>query len=193
MVSLQSSSCLFNWFVVLLLFSAQKLAWKCETRSSKVVYIPEGRVLKMRIHVSIPLPTFGDPTSHSKMSGFQIFPHPTSHCTFLTQGGKWDKVSEKSEMGGHIAIFTPNQLWYLIIKKLQVGCGISEVRNQICENLHPISHLATEIWEVGSKWEFSFLIPYPYPLQLHQILLLCFSLKSSAHLIPDSRIFARWI
>ena len=35
------------------------------------------------------------------------------------------------------------------------------MRNQIWENLHPISHLASEKWEVGSKREFSFLKPYP--------------------------------
>ena len=40
-------------------------------------------------------------------------------------------------------------------------CGISEVRNQIWENLHPISHLVDEKCEVGSKREFSFLKPYP--------------------------------
>ena len=53
----------------------------------------------MRILVCGPLPTFSDPTSHSKMSGFEIFPHPTSHFTFLTPSGKWDTGIEKSEMG----------------------------------------------------------------------------------------------
>ena len=69
----------------------------------------EGRLLKMRILVCGPLPTFLDPTSHSKMSGLEISPNPTLHFTFLTTSGKWDTWSEKSEMGRHIAISTPNQ------------------------------------------------------------------------------------
>ena len=35
------------------------------------------------------------------------------------------------------------------------------MRNQIWENLHPISHLASEKWEVGPKREFSSLKVYP--------------------------------
>ena len=80
--------------------------WKRKTNGKNRA---EGRLLKMRILVCGPLPTFGDPTSHSKMSGFEIFPNPTSHFTFLTPNWKWDTGSEKSEMGRHIAISTPNQ------------------------------------------------------------------------------------
>ena len=38
------------------------------------------------------------------------------------------------------------------------------MRNQIWENLHPISHLASEKWEVGPKREFSSLKVYPLAL-----------------------------
>ena len=56
-------------------------------------------------------PTFRAPTSHSKMSGLEIFPHPT--CEVKGSGD--------------------------------------------CECLHPISHMASEKWEVGLKREFPFL------------------------------------
>ena len=38
---------------------------------------PEPDILKMGILVCVPLPTFRDPTSQSKMLGLEISPHPT--------------------------------------------------------------------------------------------------------------------
>ena len=38
---------------------------------------PEYDILKMGILVSVPLPAFINPTSQSKMSGLEIFPHRT--------------------------------------------------------------------------------------------------------------------
>ena len=75
---------------------------------------PEADILKTIILVWVPLPTFGVPTSHSKMSGLEIFPYPT--------------------------------------------CEVKESGD--CECLHPISHMASEKWEVGLKQEFPFL-KYP--------------------------------
>ena len=75
---------------------------------------PEADILKMGILVCVPLPTFRDPTSQSKMLGLEIFPHPT--CEVKGSGD--------------------------------------------CECLHPISHMASEKWEVGHKREFPFL-KYP--------------------------------
>ena len=66
---------------------------------------PESDILKTRILVWVPLPTFRDPTSHSKMLGLEIFPHPT--CEVKGSGD--------------------------------------------CECLHPISHMASEKWEVGTQ------------------------------------------
>ena len=71
----------------------------------------EADILKMGILVCVPLPTFRDPTSQSKMLGLEIFPHPT--------------------------------------------CGVKGSGD--CEFLHPISHMASEKWEVGLKREFPFL------------------------------------
>ena len=65
----------------------------------------------MGILVSVLLPAFSGPTSPSKMSGLEIFPHPT--CEVKGSGD--------------------------------------------CECLHPISHMASEKWEVGLKREFPFL------------------------------------
>ena len=64
----------------------------------------------MGILVYVPLPTFRDLTSQSKMLGLEIFSHPT--CEVKGSGD--------------------------------------------CEFLHPISHMASENWEVGLKREFPF-------------------------------------
>ena len=72
---------------------------------------PEADILKTRILVWVPLPTFRGPISHSKMSGWEIFPLPT--CEVM-EGGD-------------------------------------------CECLLPISHMASEKWEVGPKRGFLFL------------------------------------
>ena len=45
--------------------------------SSLAFVSTEADILKTRILVWVPLPTFRGPTSHSKMSGLVIFPHPT--------------------------------------------------------------------------------------------------------------------
>ena len=74
----------------------------------------------MGIHVCVPLPTFRDPTSQSKILGLEIIPRPT-----------WEVN----------------------------GSGD-------CECLHPISHMASEKWEVGLKREFPFL-KYPTQSVMH--------------------------
>ena len=71
----------------------------------------EADILRTRIFVLKIRPTFSGPTSHSKMLGLEIFPHPT--------------------------------------------CEVKESGD--CECLHPISHMASEKWEVGLKREFPFL------------------------------------
>ena len=91
--------------------SQSTLHWYFNSR-----YQPEADILKMGILVCVPLPSFRDPTSQSKMSGLEIFPHPT--CEVKGSGD--------------------------------------------CEFLHPISHMASEKWEVGLKREFPFL---KYPTQ----------------------------
>ena len=82
---------------------------------------PEADILKTRILDWVPLPTFRGPTSHSKMTGLEIFPHPT--CEVKGSGD--------------------------------------------CECLHPISHMASEKWEVRLKQEFPFLKYLPLTAVQH--------------------------
>ena len=60
-------------FKVYVALSYSRLNLKTRTNTLSVkqnpLHCPEGRLLKMRILVCFPLPTFLDLTSHSKMSG----------------------------------------------------------------------------------------------------------------------------
>ena len=90
------------------------------------------------------------------------FPLPTSNC---------DKFDEKS------IVHTTNQKGEVGFQKWDVGSENSEVRNWNSEmrngnlevrngnqeNLHPISHMVFEKWEMGLKWESPFL---KYPPQV---------------------------
>ena len=51
---------------------------------------------------------------------------------------------------------------------LEMRNGKLEVRNWNQENLHPTSHMASEKWEMGLKWESPFL-KYPPPYCDHFI------------------------
>ena len=87
-------------------------------------WLAEADILKMGILVSVPLPTFRDPTSQFKILGLEIFPHPT--CKVKGSGD--------------------------------------------CEFLHPISHKASEKWEVGHKREFPFLKYLPLLLPSRKLI-----------------------
>ena len=63
--------------------------WLANRETSREMWIhflekcaPEPETLKTGILVLVPLPTFRGPTSQSKMSGYEKFPHPTSHFSF---------------------------------------------------------------------------------------------------------------
>jgi len=86
----------------------------------------EEDILKTGILVCVPLPTFRDPTSQSKMSGLEILPHPTCevkgsgdcecpHPISHMASGKWDsnenshflnilprRGSKRNQSGHHI-------------------------------------------------------------------------------------------
>ena len=76
--------------------------WKVEETTRRCLFT-EADILKTRILVWVPLPTSRGPTSHSKMSGLEIFPHPTCE---MKGSGDWEclhptshMASEKLEVG----------------------------------------------------------------------------------------------
>ena len=88
---------------------------------------PEPETLKTGILVLVPLPTFRGPTSQSKMSGYEIFPHPTSHFSFPISLIR--SIAQNS--------------WNILNTTVYGALGTS--------SNGPISHFMREVW--CEKWE----------------------------------------
>ena len=87
----------------------------------------EPETLKTGILVLVPLPTFRGPTSQSKMSGYEKFPHPTSHFSFPISLIR--SIAQNS--------------WNILNTTVYGALGTS--------SNGPISHFMREVW--CEKWE----------------------------------------
>ena len=101
-------------------------------------WTPEPETLKTRILVLVPLPTFRGPTSQSKMSGYEKFPHPTSHFSFPISLIR--SIAQNS--------------WNILNTTVYGALGTS--------SNGPISHFMREVW--CEKWEVGIVNAYiPFP------------------------------